>query len=163
MHESVNICQRVADLSFRLACYDRAFPPTLETIESNNSTESREERVVGSDLSEQQRQIEAERRQLEAERQRLEAARQRIEISPDRGQDGSMVRIVEVQQPNLRTSRFITADGRVYVQSNATRVNRLPDIPFDVEIQSMLAGTTLLVIPGPNGRGDQRIRVALED
>jgi cell division protein FtsL len=163
MRESVNICQRVADLSFRLACYDRAFPPPAETIETSDSMPSRDERVVSGDLSEQQRQIQAERQQLEAERQQLEAERRRVEIEPERDRAGSLVRIVEVEQPNLRTSRFITADGRVYVQSDATRVNRLPEIPFDVEIQSMLAGTTILVIPGPNGRGDQRIRVSRED
>ena len=163
IRESVNICQRVADLSFRLACYDRAFPPPSETTESTESMPVRQERVVSGDLSEQQRQIQVERQQLEAERQQLEAERRRVEIEPERNGVGSVARIIEVEQPNLRTSRFITSDGRVYVQSNATRVNRLPEIPFDVEIQSMLAGTTLLIIPGPNGRGDQRIRVSLED
>ena len=161
IRESVAICQHVADLSYRLACYDRAFPPPIETVNSADSAASREERVISSgDISEQQRQLEAERRQLEAERQRLEVARQRNDTGQQSAE--SMAQIIEVQQPNLRTSRFITADGRVFVQTNATRVNRLPEIPFTVEVQSRLAGTTILVIPGQNGN-NQRIRVSLED
>ncbi|MDC1436057.1 hypothetical protein N8303_02210 [Gammaproteobacteria bacterium] len=149
IRESVGICQRVADLSYRLACYDRAFPPPAETANVDNSITSREEIPISGGMREQQRQLETERRQLEAERQRVE-------------QFDSRAQIVEVQQPNLRTSRFITADGRVFIQSNATRVNRLPEMPFEVEIQSRLAGTTILIIQGPDGR-DQRIRVLLED
>ncbi len=150
IRESIAICQHVADLSYRLACYDRAFPPPVETANSADSMTSREE-VVGSGNA-----APGQQRQLETGGQELEVERQRIEQFDSRAQ------IVEVQQPSLRTSRFITADGRVFLQSNATRVNRLPAMPFEVEIQTRLAGTTILVIPGPDGR-DQRIRVTLED
>ncbi len=151
IRESVAICQHVADLSYRLACYDRAFPPPIETVSSANSTPSREEIVVSDSAArEPQRQLESERRQFEVERQRTEDFESRAQI-------------VEVEQPSLRTSRFITSDGRVFVQRNATRVNRLPEIPFDVGIETRLAGTTILLIPDPITGRDQRVRVLLED
>ena len=151
IRESVAICQHVADLSYRLACYDRAFPPPSETANSAEPMPSREELVVsGSAVREQERQLDVVRREFEVERQRIE-------------EFDSRAQIVEVEQPSLRTSRFITSDGRVFVQRNATRVNRLPELPFDVGIETRLAGTTILLIPDPATGRDQRVRVLLEE
>jgi len=160
IRESVRACQRMSELSFRLACYDSAFPPLVGTVDSDDSMASGEEPVAeepATSLATLEQQLEAERQQLEAERRQIETERQQIENAQ---QIESTAQIVEVQQPNMRTSRFITADGRVFVQRNATRINRLPETPFDVEIEYLLAGSTIFVIPGP---GDQRIRVLLED
>ncbi len=156
IRESVRVCQRMTELSSRLACYDRALPPLVGAANSGDSMASGEEPAASVATLEQQLELETERQKLEAERQQLELETE--------GQLGSTVQIVEVQRPNLRTYRFITADGRVFVETNATMINRLPEMPFDVEIQRRLAGSTILVIPEQRGTGrEQRIRVLLED
>ena len=44
--EAVRACQRVPGLSFRMACYDRAFPPVIESVDSDESPAPHEEPVA---------------------------------------------------------------------------------------------------------------------
>lgn len=46
IREAVRACQRVSALSSRLACYDRAFPPIVESVDSDDSPAPREERAA---------------------------------------------------------------------------------------------------------------------
>ena len=137
--DAVRSCQRVADRSLRLDCYDRAFPPEVESEESAEALESAEfvEPVHGDD-----------------------APRQRRERVATVAETGSTARIVEVQMPSLGTTLFLAADGRTFVRENATTVIRWPDTPFDAEIHTGLFGTsTFLQLPG----GSRRVRVVVRD
>jgi len=44
--EAVRACQRVTERSSRLACYDRAFPPIVESVDSDDSLPQARERVA---------------------------------------------------------------------------------------------------------------------
>jgi hypothetical protein len=139
---SVDSCRRVQELSARLACYDRAFPPLIESGDDNAPSEpGGAARVVAPAAN-------------SIEPAQPPAARV---VEPE--SLPAMARIVAVEKPSLRTTRFHASDGRVYVQSNATRLYRWPEPPFDVEIDIGKFGTTFLVFPDT----DLRIRVASGD
>jgi hypothetical protein len=125
--EAVRACQRVAGSSSRLACYDRAFPPVLDSVDGGDTSTLREERVAT--------------------------------VAEPEPPLATTVRIVEVQMPSLDTTRFVAADGRIFVRERARTVVRWPDTPFDVEIQSGIFGTIYLKFPD-SGR---RIRVSVLD
>ncbi len=147
--ESVRACQSITGLSARLACYDQVLPPgtqitgtvrTTETIDSDDSMDSREQEleVTVADLEQQ----------LELET---------LDSVPT-------ARIIEVSRPDLRSSRLVAADGRVFVESNTTTIVRWPETPFDVEVNRSLTGTiTIRAIGVDRDRGQGRgVRVALE-
>jgi len=73
-------------------------------------------------------------------------------------------RIVEVSRPDVRSSRLVAADGRVFVESNTTTIVRWPETPFDVEVSRSLTGTiTIRAIGVDRDRGQGRgVRVARE-
>ena len=127
--ESLRACQNVPELSSRLSCYDQILPPSAETLDSDNSFASREELAATVAKYEQQEELE------------------------------TSAEIIEIQKPSLRTSRLLAADGRVFVQSKATTTTQWPEVPFNIEIESSLFGSTKYIkIPG---RRD-RIRISIE-
>ena len=139
---AVRACQRVAELSARLACYDRAFPPLMGSAAEPGAPAS----AAASPGS--------------AGAVRAEAAPPLPPAPPAQAPRWEAARIVEVESPDLRTTIFHAEDGRVFVRQDATSVIRWPDTPFDVEIEtSFLRTSTYLKLPG---RG-QRVRVTLRD
>jgi hypothetical protein len=135
--EAVRACQRMTEESARLDCYDRAFSPTIESVDGDDSRPTIES-VDGGDSPPPPPQ---------------EPAAPASELE-------SMARIVEVQMPNLSTTIFRAEDGRTFVRENATTVVHWPDAPFDVEIQKGFFGTsTYIKLPGKN----PRIRVVVRN
>jgi hypothetical protein len=138
---AVRACQLVTELSARLACYDRAFPPLTESA-SEPGTPAAAAATPGA-----------------ASAARAEAA-PTPPAPPERAPRWEAARIVEVESPDLRTTVFHAEDGRVFVRQDATSVIQWPDTPFDVEVQtSFLRTSTYLKLPG---RGP-RVRVTLRD
>ena len=111
--EAARACQRVPELSYRLACYDRVFPPIVESIDAGASPAVAEEAPAAT----------------------------AAEIEPALP---AIVQIVEVQMPDLRTTRFRAADGRVFVRTDTTTLPRWPNTPFEVEFQTGILGSTFL-------------------
>jgi hypothetical protein len=112
--EAVRSCQRVPDLSARIACYDRALPPVSESVDGDDLPAPRADRAESvTTIAEPERRL------------------------------ATTVQIVEVQMPSLTTTRFVAADGRVFVRESTTSVYRWPDTPFDVEIEFARFGTSM--------------------
>jgi hypothetical protein len=149
MREAVNTCQRIQELSSRLACYDRAFPPVIEPDAGNEPTPVaqtpplRQESPPAVPTS--------PGTQPPAPTQRSAPAREADERPV-------MAQIINLEMPSVRTTRFYAADGRVFVRSDAT-IPRWPDLPFEVEVQTGHFGTVYLRFPATN----LRVRVAVED
>jgi hypothetical protein len=138
---AVRACQLVAELSARLACYDRAFPP-LTGSAAESDAPAAAAATPGS-----------------AGAARAEAA-PLPPAPPEQAPRWEAARIVEVEQPDLRTTIFHAEDGRVFVRQDATSAIQWPDTPFDVEVQtSFLRTSTYLKLPG---RGP-RVRVTIRD
>lgn len=161
--DGVRACQRVPELSFRLACYDRVLPPIVESVDSEDSPAASREPVATATepaRREQAATVAAPAREERianvAEPSREERVANVAEPEPPRP---TTVQIVEVQTPSPGTTRFVAADGRVFVRANATTIHRWPDTPFDVEIQLSRFGTTFLRFP----ESRLRIRVAVSD
>jgi hypothetical protein len=130
---AVSDCQRVPELSSRLACYDRAFPPIVEP--SNNE-------VLPARPQERTAPVAARAAPVEEP-----------EPLP------TVVEIVELEVLRLGTTRFYSADGRVFTRTSRSTIPQWPDTPFHVEVQVGRFGSTFLKFPD----GDLRIRVAVED
>lgn len=151
-------CQNVEGLSARLACYDEILPPGAGTVGNVSSrVESRVPSTGSAVTPTRQAELEATVAELE---QRL------LEENPD---EIPTARIIEVQRPTVRSSRLISADGRVFVESNSTTIVRWPDTPFDVSVSTTLTGTINITAIDENqlnrgqGRGTGRgVRVTLE-
>jgi hypothetical protein len=138
---TVRACQLVAELSARLACYDRAFPPLAGSAPEPGAPAA------------------AAATQGSAGAARAAAAPS-PPTPPEQAPRWEAARIVEVESPDLRTTIFHAEDGRVFVRQDATSVIQWPDTPFDVEVQtSFLRTSTYLKLPG---RGP-RVRVTLRD
>lgn len=156
--ESVRACQNIAGLSLRLACYDRVLPPSSESVEAGvRATPRMENRSPAvSNRGNNPRTREEELEETVAE---LEEQLQRETID-----SALTARIIEVQRPSVRTSRLITDDGRVFVESVTTSIVRWPETPFDVEVNRSITGTISLRAIGVEGdRGLGRgIRVSEE-
>jgi hypothetical protein len=141
----------------RLDCYDRAFPPGVESEESAAARES----AAAPKSVEAPEAVEARESGEFVESAHGDDAPplQRERLAPV-AETAPTARIVEVQMPSLSTTLFLAADGRTFVRENATTVIRWPDTPFDVEIQTGLFGTsTFLQLPG----GSRRVRVVVRD
>jgi hypothetical protein len=149
--EAVRACQRVAELSSRQACYDRALPPIIESVDSDDSRASPTERGERAE-----RAARAERTERVDSVDRAERVATVNEPEPPLA---TMVQIVEVQSPSLGTTRFRAADGRIFVRENANTRPRWPDTPFDVEIRSGVFGSTYLMFP----ESRLRIRVTVRN
>ncbi|MGD2166926.1 MAG: hypothetical protein PVF63_02395 [Gammaproteobacteria bacterium] len=128
--ESARACQRVTDVSSRLSCYDRVLPPVVES-----------------------------HRNVEPPPQPQRSASAAPAAEPDRPLPAS-VQIVEVETPDLATTVFHAANGRVFVRENARTRHRWPEPPFDVEIETSRFGTsTFLSFPATG----LRIRVTVRN
>lgn len=138
---AVQACQLVAELSARLACYDRAFPP-LTGSTSESGMPAAAAATAGS-----------------AGAARAAAA-PAPPAPPEQAPRWEAARIVAVESPNLRTTIFHAEDGRTFVRQDATSVLQWPETPFDVEVEtSFLRTSTYLKLPG---RGP-RVRVTIRD
>jgi hypothetical protein len=181
--EAVRACQRVPDVLARLACYDRALPPAAQAADVDSVPGSREERVAAAagpiPAPEPTPRPAARPAPVPAARPApVPAADPAPEptpvpaagpapnpapiFQPQRDSAESlptMVQIVELRNPSLRTTEFYAADGRVFVRSNATTIPRWPEPPFEVEIQTGMFGAIYLKFPdsGP------RVRVAVRN
>lgn len=143
--ESLRDCQGVAQMSARLACYDQLLPPGTGASEASDTPDS------GVSLTPPPRQAAPEMRE---DRRSPRPAR------PDADADDNTVQIVDVERPQFRSFRLTTADGRVYVYSNAVRIPQWPDTPFEAEIQTSIIGnSTYLNVPSIR----TRVRVVLEN
>jgi hypothetical protein len=146
--EAVRACQRVPELSSRQACYDRAVPPIVEpaqnvpapTVESLDEAPAPIVEPVDIDDA-------------------PTPPPERVAIVEEPESLPTMLRIVEVQMPSVVTTRFLAADGRMFVRANAHTIHRWPDAPFDVEIQVSTFGATYLKFP----ESGLRVRVAVDD
>jgi hypothetical protein len=137
--DAVLACQLVAELSDRLACYDRSFPPLTGPAAEAGAPAA----AVTTASSAGAARAAAAPPPTDPEQARWEAAR-----------------IVEMEMPSLRTTVFHAEDSRVFVRDNATTVIEWPDTPFDVEVQtSFIRTSTYLKLPG---RGP-RVRVVIRD
>jgi hypothetical protein len=133
-------CQLVAEVSARLACYDRAFPP-LTGSAAEPGAPAAAAATPGSAAA------------------RAEAAPP-PPAPPEQSPRWEAARIVKIESPDLRTTIFHAEDGRVFVRDRATTVIQWPDTPFDVEVQtSFLRTSTYLKLPG----GGPRVRVTIRD
>lgn len=141
MREAIDVCRRVPELSARLACYDGAFAPIADNPARNAAPPSTPPRPTA------------------AAAPTPTAAPPADPIPPaGRNPDTSAtVSIVALERPDLRTTRFIAADGRVFVRTD-TSILRWPDVPFDAELQRSRFGTLYLKILPMNSR----VRVAVE-
>lgn len=140
---AVSACQRVTGGSARLDCYDRAFPPFIDTEAQQDAAARRESSA------------DSLRDESTAARERRTATRnERAPAATDHA------RIVEMQRPSVTTTVLLAADGRVFVRTNTTTVVVWPDAPFEVDIdRSRLGNSIYLVHP----RTHERVRVALRD
>ncbi len=137
--ESLRACQDVSQMSARLACYDQLLPPAATAGAGDNTAPLTAAPPAADNPG----------RALSEERRSPRPAR------PEPG----TVQIVAVERPEFRTFRLTTADGQVYVHSNAVRIPQWPDTPFEAEIQTSIFGnSTYLNIPAIR----TRIRVVHE-
>jgi hypothetical protein len=137
--DAVRACQLVAELSERLACYDRAFPPLTGTAAEPGAPAAGVTIASSAGVA--------------------RAAPVPPPTAPERAR-WEAARIVALEMPSLRTTVFHADDGRVFVRNNATTVIEWPDTPFNVEVETSFLGTsTYLKLPG---RGP-RVRVVLRD
>ncbi len=151
--DAARACQRITGLSSRLQCYDRAFPPAVESAAREEAPAVRVEPAPVASPPERA----AAPASNAAPARNAEPAPPRAASSASAF--GTTARIVEVQTPKVGVTRFRAEDGRVFVRSDLTSIPRWPEAPFDVEIQTARFGTsTFLHFPGTS----LRVRVAVE-
>lgn len=139
---AVQACQRVAEISARLACYDRAFPPVMGPAAEPGTPTAAATTASSAGAA------------------RAAAAAPPAPPAPPEQARWEAAIIVDMEMPSLRTTIFHAEDGRVFVRDDATTVIQWPDTPFDVEVQTSFLGTSIyLKLP----RGGPRVRVVLRD
>jgi len=157
---AVRACQVVPSSSSRLACYDSVLPPMGELVADEESSDPREKLAVS--------ELEPEPFPAQPERQRAEAAPALSEetrgrsVRPDPDDDpqlASTVSIIEVHTLASGQARFLDADGRVFQQWSGTTTLRLPDPPFEVELEPGAMGSTFFSLP----ESRRRFRVTSRD
>lgn len=167
VQEAVRACQQIEELSFRLACYDRAFPPMapmspMAPSNANADTAGTPTATTSGTAGTGNARVTTPANTGQVSTPPAPAPRAdnttQDSIFSRMSRPDVIVQIVEVERIDLRNSRLVTEDGQIFLESNSTTVTRWPDTPFDVEVQRSITGTLYLVIPGGNGR---RIRVAL--
>jgi hypothetical protein len=149
---AVGACQRVPTRQSRLDCYDRAFPPLVDT-------QTEETAARGQRSEEARREASAEPRRDE---QNAPAARERRNVTAAERAPAyaNHAQIIELKMPRITTTELIAADGRVFVRESATSILRWPNVPFDVDIETSRFGSSTYLIH-PQSR--QRVRVAVRD
>lgn len=160
-------CQRITELSARLACYDRILPPMVESP-AVDATERAPAPVATPAPRTQVPPPAAESRaadpvaaipastptptptptpmptpQQPTERNTAVRTAEPA-TSESAAAQPATARIVEVQTPSTSTTIFHAEDGRVFRRERATRIYRWPEPPFDVEIQTSRFGTVFL-------------------
>lgn len=154
--QSISSCQQIDDLSFRLACYDRLFPPGTPISATSSTSSSTSPRASTNAPSTA---VPVNNNPVSAPPVVPAPAPARTTtIFQPQQETSTMVQIVEVEKTDLRNSRLVTSDGTVFLQTNATTITRWPQTPFNVEVQRSLTGTIFLVLPR-----NQRIRVAIPE
>tara|TARA_R110000824_G_scaffold288508_2_gene476453 strand:- start:23231 stop:23818 length:588 start_codon:yes stop_codon:yes gene_type:complete len=159
--ESISACQQIDDLSFRLACYDRLFPPGAgaSRATASNAAADIPSRVPPAPSNATPVINAPASTPSEAPATAPLEERSIVERILQPQQADSVIQIVNVEQIDLRNSRLVSSDGTVFLQTNATTITRWPATPFNVEIQRSLTGTIFLVFPERN----QRIRVSVAE
>jgi hypothetical protein len=143
---AVRECQQIDAMSSRLACYDRALPPTGESAPAASAAASQAGGAVAA-----ARVVETDTR----------AARAGRAESPAAIEDGgiSAIAVVDVRTRRPGETIFYVDDGRVFMQNGGSSRLRLPEPPFNAELEPGAFGSTFLRLPddGP------RVRVSLRD
>ncbi len=154
----VQICKNIPGISARLNCYDNAFPPPVQTIDLPETVEVVEAVPANEPEPMDSNSSLPTREELVETVAELE---QRLQTQVIEDNNSNMVRIVEVEKPSLRTSRLVSADGRVFLQTNSRSVTPWPETPFEIELTTGRMGATYLILYTNNER--QRIRVMQEE
>jgi hypothetical protein len=143
----VGECRRVHSTLERLDCYDRAFPPVVDTGAAAPQPSSAPVRDASTD-------VQGEPSAATSGESGTAAPDQRALVSANRAQ------IVEVAMPSISMTVLVAADGRVFTRQDTTVIVRWPSTPFDVDIEtSRLGNSTFLIHP----RTGERVRVVIRD
>jgi hypothetical protein len=139
--EAVRACQRVGAGAARLACYDRALPPLDESIAGDEASARPGTEPPPTNAAPPP--VETDR----ASRERSGGG--------DEPEVAGTVTIIEVRSLRPGAARFLAADGRLFVQRGRSFL-RLPDPPFEAELESGALGSTFFKL-------EQGLRIRVEE
>jgi hypothetical protein len=144
---AVGECRRVPSTLERLDCYDRAFPPVVDTGAAAPQPSSAPVREASTEVQ-REPSVATSREPGKA------APDERTPVSASRAQ------IVEVAMPSVSMTVLVAADGRVFTRQDTTIIVRWPSTPFDVNIETSRLGNSTFLI---HQRTGERVRVVVRD
>jgi len=172
--DTVEACQRLEELSARLACFDRVFPPIDESAQAQPANPApaapQPAPVAAAEPApppapppvppavpaEQAPAPQAA--MLPPAAQRTEPPETAGADDEEQGSNESIAHIVAVETPSISSTYFHAADGRVFARERALVKYSWPEPPFDAEIQISRFGGMYLKLPN-----NLRVRVAVLD
>jgi len=165
----VRACQNVVDAADRLACYDTLLPPARDAVGRAASPAARAEPVdrapTPAPRAESVERVSSPTARVESAPP--EPAPAQVAAAPARrppepesvAVSEQTARIVEVRAIRPGSAVFLAEDGRIFQQTDSNSRLRLPEAPFDAELEEGFLGAKFLKVAddGP------RVRVTLRD